>query len=89
MSEAVVEASSSRTSQRWLTGRPKRMRILGYGVKSPVVTIPHRYRRKAATYGHKPITLRNGITRCRLSAMAEQVTSRMPQRVGCPEKPRP
>jgi hypothetical protein len=68
---------------------PKWMRILGIVVKSHGVTIPHRYRRKAATYGHQPINLRNGITRCRLSAMTEQVTSRMPQRVGCPEKPRP
>ena len=62
-SETVSEASSSRTCLHWLTGRPKRECISGYVVKAHVVTIPHRYRRKAVTYGHEPINLRNGVTR--------------------------
>ena len=62
-SEAVSEASSSRTCLPWLTGRPKRECILGYVVKAHVITIPHRYRRKAATYGHEPINLRNEVVR--------------------------
>ena len=49
VSKAVLEASSRRTCLPWLTGRPKRESILGYVVKSHVVTIPYRYRRKAAT----------------------------------------
>lgn len=63
---------------------PKWIRILGYVVKSHVVTIPHRYRRKAATYGHKHISLRNGVTPLTLSRKLEQATkpyakgSRMP-----------
>ena len=44
---------------------PKWICILGYAVNGSVVTIPERYRSasEAATYGHKPINLRNGITR--------------------------
>ena len=38
MSEAVVEASSSRTCPRWLRGRPKRDMYPGYVVKRNVVT---------------------------------------------------
>jgi hypothetical protein len=67
-SEAVSDASSSRAGQRWLTGRVQKWTgILGYPVKARIVTIPHRYRRKAATYGHEPINLRNGKTRQWLS----------------------
>ena len=51
---------------------PKWIRILGYVVKSYIVTIPHRYRRKAATYGHKPINLRNEVTPRTLSRRLEQ-----------------
>ena len=63
VSEAVSEASSRETCLPWLIGRPKREGILGYAVNRSVVTIPPRYRRKAATYGHEPINLRNGVTR--------------------------
>jgi len=73
-SEAMFEASSRTTCLRWLTGRPKSECILGYVVNGYVVTITHRYRRIVATYGHEPITLRNGVTRLRLSALTEQAT---------------
>ena len=61
---------------------------MDYVVKSHVVIIPYRYRRKAATYGHKPINLRNGVTPRTLSRKLEQVTSRKLWGVGCPQKPR-
>ena len=57
---------------------------MGYVVKAHVVTIPHRYRRKAAAYGHEPINLRNGVTPRTLSRKLEQAAkpqargSRMP-----------
>jgi len=88
-SEAVVEASlrlrseqASRTCLRWFNGRPKRECIQAT-LSSETSNHSDRYRRKAATlrlrsgqaYGHKPINLRNGVTRCRLSACPECILS--------------
>ena len=42
---------------------PKWDCILGCTVNARTVTIPHRYRRKAAAYGQQPINLRNEVTR--------------------------
>ena len=40
---------------------PKWIRILGDVVNSYIVTIPYRYRRKAATYGHNPSVCGTGF----------------------------
>ncbi len=61
------------------------MSISGYTVNAGVVTIPHRYRRKAATYGQQSTNLRNGVTPRTLSRRLEQAAkpyakgSRMPR----------